>query len=196
MITLRGEDEKRAALCLACADLDHLEFLPRGNAALTRRAGKYAGLRAVVLKWSRARKHYERQGILAGPDAIARAEEECLADAELRERRAERRRERDAEHDAGYVTGFAAAIKEHYPKCPAKAAKEIAAHACRKHSGRVGRSAAAKEFEAKAISLAVRAHLRHQHTRYDDYLMQGWDRNLARAEIAAALNEAEAKWRG
>jgi hypothetical protein len=26
------------ALCLSCADLDHLEYLPRGDAALTRRA--------------------------------------------------------------------------------------------------------------------------------------------------------------
>jgi len=26
------------ALCLACADLDHLEYLSRGDAALTRRA--------------------------------------------------------------------------------------------------------------------------------------------------------------
>ena len=33
------------ALCLACADLDHLEYLPRGNVALTRRAAKYSKLR-------------------------------------------------------------------------------------------------------------------------------------------------------
>jgi hypothetical protein len=30
--------EGQGALCLACADLDHLLFLPAGNAALTRRA--------------------------------------------------------------------------------------------------------------------------------------------------------------
>ena len=34
-IRLAGE---RGALCLACADLDHLAFLPTGDAALTRRA--------------------------------------------------------------------------------------------------------------------------------------------------------------
>jgi hypothetical protein len=32
--------EDKGALCLACADLDHLEFVPAGNAALTRRARK------------------------------------------------------------------------------------------------------------------------------------------------------------
>lgn len=52
--------EGQGALCLACADLDHLVFLPAGDAALTRRAGKYSTLAAVVLKWSRARKRYER----------------------------------------------------------------------------------------------------------------------------------------
>ena len=30
--------ENKGAVCLPCADLDHLEFLPTGNAALTRRA--------------------------------------------------------------------------------------------------------------------------------------------------------------
>ena len=56
--------ENKGALCLSCADLDHLVFLPSGDAALTRRAGKYSTLSAVVLKWSRARKRYERQGLL------------------------------------------------------------------------------------------------------------------------------------
>jgi hypothetical protein len=52
--------EGKGALCLACADLDHLLYLPSGDAALTRRASKHSGLSAVVLRWSRARKHYER----------------------------------------------------------------------------------------------------------------------------------------
>jgi hypothetical protein len=56
--------EGKGALCLACADLDHLAFLPSGDAALTRRARKHSTLSAVVLKWSRARKRYERQGLL------------------------------------------------------------------------------------------------------------------------------------
>ena len=51
--------EGKGALCFSCADLDHLIFLPSGDAGLTRRAGKYSTLSAVVLKWSRARKRYE-----------------------------------------------------------------------------------------------------------------------------------------
>lgn len=60
-------------LCLPCAHLDHLEFLPSGDAALTRRAKRISSLSAVVVRWSRSRKRYERQGILAEPTAIAEA---------------------------------------------------------------------------------------------------------------------------
>ena len=75
------------AFCLACADLDHLVFLPSGDAALTRRTRKHSALAAVVLKWSRARKRYERQGLLVEEAGLARAEAECLSDAEARTRR-------------------------------------------------------------------------------------------------------------
>jgi hypothetical protein len=84
MISLAGD---RGALCLTCADLDHLTFLPSGDAALTPRARKYSTLAAVVLKWSRARKRYERQGLLVEEQALNRAEADCLNDAEARARR-------------------------------------------------------------------------------------------------------------
>src|SRR5688500_10938832 len=38
----------RGALCLACGDLDHLTFLPSGDAALTRRSKKHSSLSAIV----------------------------------------------------------------------------------------------------------------------------------------------------
>lgn len=71
---LRVEGER--ALCLGCADLDHLEYLPRGDAALTRRARMHCTLQAVVLEWSRSRKRYERQGVLVESVALRQAEEE------------------------------------------------------------------------------------------------------------------------
>lgn len=58
-ITLQGE---KGAVCLSCADLAHLVYLPSGDTALTRRARENSRLSAVVLRWSRARKRYERQG--------------------------------------------------------------------------------------------------------------------------------------
>ncbi|MBA7682733.1 hypothetical protein ES703_91085 [subsurface metagenome] len=92
-------EKDRGALCLSCADLDHLVFLPSGDAALTRRARKYSMLSAVVLKWSRARKRYERQGLLVEDQALEQAERECLADSKVRARRKEREAERRAEMD-------------------------------------------------------------------------------------------------
>jgi hypothetical protein len=73
--------EEKGALCLACADLDHLVFLPAGDAALTRRSRKHSNLSAVVLRWSRARKRYERQGLLVEAEALDLAEQECLRHA-------------------------------------------------------------------------------------------------------------------
>src|SRR6202049_380342 len=70
---LRMEMER--PLCLRCADLDHLVFLERGDAALTRRASRYSTLRAVVVRFSRSRQRYERQGVLIEDHALARAEQ-------------------------------------------------------------------------------------------------------------------------
>src|SRR6266540_4180452 len=95
--------EGKGALCLSCADMDHLLFLPSGDAALTRRAGKYSTLSTVVLKWSRARKRYKRQGLLVEEFALQRAEQECLADEDARARSREREAQRCAELDQEYV---------------------------------------------------------------------------------------------
>ena len=154
-------------MCLACADLDELVFLPTGDAALTRRARKHSVLSAVVLKFSRARGRYERQGLLVEENALALAESECLADAEARQRRAQRQRERDAELDRAYVQEFAKRIRELFPNCPPGREVQIAEHACRKYSGRIGRSAAARSLDEGAVLLAVAAHIRHSETNYD-----------------------------
>ncbi|HEX9386297.1 MAG TPA: hypothetical protein VF918_08255, partial [Anaerolineales bacterium] len=103
--------EGKGALCLSCADMDQLIFLPSGDAALTRRAGKYSTLSAVVLKWSRARKRYERQGLLVEEAALQRAEQECLNDQDARARHREREAERRAELDQEYVLRFAKRVK-------------------------------------------------------------------------------------
>lgn len=187
--------EGKGALCLSCADMDHLLFLPAGDAALTRRAGKYSTLAAVVLKWSRARKRYERQGILVEESALQRAEQECLADEDLRARRREREAERRAELDGEYIQQFAARVRELFPHCPAGREQVIAEHACQKYSGRVGRSASAKSLDEEVIRLAVIAHIRHAETNYDELLSRGLDRPLARDEIADEIDEVLSRWK-
>lgn len=192
MIFLAGH---RGALCLACADLDHLTFLPSGDAALTRRARQHSTLAAVVLKWSRARKRYERQGALVEEQALQRAEAECLNDAEARARRRDREADRRAELDAEFVTRFAARIRQLYPGCPPARPEQIASHACQKYSGRVGRSAAAKRLDDEAVQLAVVAHVRHDETPYDELLVRGVERRDARDRVREQVDHVLSRWR-
>lgn len=186
--------EDKGALCLSCADLDHLYFLPAGDAALTRRSRKYSKLSAVVLKWSRARKRYERQGLLVEKGALEQAEQECLADAEVRARRQERDAARRAQLDRQYVEQFATRVRELFPCCPPGVETEIAEHACQKYSGRVGRSAAAKALDEQAIRLAVSAHVRHAETEYDSLLAMGFERWEARDQVSIAVAEVLVRW--
>jgi len=192
-IMLAGQ---KGARCLSCADLDHLVFLPAGDAALTRRARAHSTLSAVVLKWSKARKRYERQGLLVEEAALQQAELDCLADEEARAQRRHRAAQHRAELDVAYVQRFAERIRQLYPKCPAQTATSIAEHACARYSGRVGRSAAAKALDEEAVRLAVVAHVRHIETPYDRLLMDGWDRFDVRASVEDAVRSVLAKWQG
>lgn len=186
--------ENKGALCLSCSDIDHLVFLPSGDTALTRRSRKYSTLTAIVLKWSRNRKRYERQGLLVETEAIEKAEQECLKDDEARARKREREALRRAELDSEYVTSFASRLRELYPKCPKGKEKTIAEHACLKYSGRVGRSSEAKNFDEKAIRLAVIAHIRHAETQYDQLLSKGYDRWGAREKVKEEVESILTKW--
>lgn len=190
-ITLNKE---RGALCLACADLDHLVFLPSSDAALTRRARRHSTLSAVVLKWSRARKRYERQGLLVEAQGLEQAERECLADSEARARRREREAARRAELDHQYVERFAMRVRELFPRCPSRREEAIAEHACLKYSGRIGRTVASKTLDENAVRLAVIAHIRHAETKYDELLARGCDRREARAQVEDMVGRVLAKW--
>jgi hypothetical protein len=186
--------EKGKPLCLECADLDHLVFIPRGDAALTRRSRKYSTLSAVVVRFSRSRKRYERQGLLVEPGALERAQEECLSDEAKRRIAREKAALAREQADQQYVAQFTDALRSRYPDCPVGEAEAIAKHACEKYSGRVGRSAAAKSFDATAIDLAVKAHVRHAHTEYDQLLSRGWERSEARSAVSDRVAEIMEQW--
>ncbi|MEU3776789.1 DUF2293 domain-containing protein [Streptomyces sp. NPDC032472] len=181
--------------CLDCADLGHLVYLPRGDAALTRRAREASSLSAVVVRFNRRRRRYERQGILVEEPALARAERACLADAEARARRRERDRARRAAEDVRFTAAFAAEIRRLFPGCPPERARAIAAHASVRGSGRVGRTAAGRALDEAAVSVAVRAAVRHTDTEYDALLMSGVPRFAARARLAPRIDAILDAWR-
>ena len=163
--------EDPGPLCVTCAEMDHLVFLLSGDAALTRRARRGSGLSAVVVRFSRSRRRYERQGVLVEEAALEQAEAECLADEPARARRRERDALRRASEDLKLQTEMAAAITDLYPGCRSERAQAIARHAAARGSGRVGRSAAGRALQPQALQLAVNASVRHQDTPYDGLLM-------------------------
>jgi len=188
--------EKGQPLCLTCADLDQLVLLPAGDTALTRRARKYSPLAAVVVRFSRARKRYERQGLLVTEESIARAEDECAADAPERAVARARAALVRQEEDREFIDALTQAIAQRYPGCPVDEARRIAQHTGRRSSGRVGRSAAGRELDPAAVDLAVIAHIRHSHTDYDELLMGGTERLDARAQVREKIDRVLEKWRG
>jgi len=187
--------EAPGPLCLACADLDQLVFLPSGDAALTRRAKQGSRLCAVVLRFSTTRKRYERQGILVEEPALADAERQCLADEEARAGRRERDRIRRAEQDLELQARTAEGIRRIFPRCPAGRAEAIARHATVRGSGRIGRTAAGRTTDPEAITLAVIASVRHQDTVYDELLMAGVERNEARQQVHPDVQRVLDRWR-
>ncbi|MFJ3159518.1 DUF2293 domain-containing protein [Streptomyces kanasensis] len=182
-------------LCLGCVGLGHLVYLPRGDAALTRRAREAGEVWAVVVRHDRRRTRYERQGILVEEAALARAEAACLADAGARARRRARDAVRRAASDVRFAAVLTAEVRRLFPGCPADRAAEIAAHTSARGSGRVGRTAAGRALDEGAVTAAVRASVRHRDTEYDALLAAGVPRRQARVRVAPAVEAVLASWR-
>ena len=126
--------------------------------------------------------------------ALEKAEEECLADSEIREGRRDREAEKRPALDQEYVESFAVRIRMKFPRCPEKRERMIAEHSCLKYSGRVGRSAAAKKLDEGAVHLAVIAHIRHSETDYDLLLARGYERSEARSQVQRQIDRILDKW--
>ncbi len=68
--------ENEGPACMNCVGMGDLVFLPSGDAALTRRAKAKSPRSAVVVRFSRSRKRYERQGLLVEAQGLAEARAE------------------------------------------------------------------------------------------------------------------------
>jgi hypothetical protein len=174
------------------------EFLPSGDAFLTRTV-KATG--AYWLSWqprSRQRQHRRILGLWAPSQVIAEAQ---LRAEETAARRASKRalgaqsRERQEER---YRHELEDAIVRFLAFAPAhqglerRIAKETAAHAAVVGSGRVGRTEKLTLDERAALS--VRAYIRHSFTSYHDNLdalsPEHWDEEYLYRELKGAANAA------
>lgn len=187
--------EAEQPLCLACAGLAELEFLPAGDTALTRRASKHSQRAAVVVRFSRSRGRYERQGLLVETAALETAEHACVQDAGDRAAARLRAAELRREQDRVLVLQMTKHIGTLFPGCPTAERAAIAEHTAVRGSGRVGRTEAGRALEQDALTAAVVAAIRHRHTKYDELLAKGMDRTAARQQIAAIIDGILANWR-
>ena len=187
--------EASQVLCLPCARMDELEFLPAGDAALTRRAAKYSDRTAVVVRFSRSRGRYERQGILAESPALEKAERECALDADDRARERARGAAARQKQDRELVLRMMQEIMNLFPGCPPEEAEAVARHTAVRGSGRVGRTAAGRGLDEQALTAAVTAAVRHRHTTYDELLASGLDRVSARQRVAGRVQDILEAWR-
>jgi len=68
--------ENPGPACLRCVGLGDLEFLSAGDALLTRRVKARSARHAVVVRFSKTRRRYERKGLLVEPQALRDAQRE------------------------------------------------------------------------------------------------------------------------
>jgi hypothetical protein len=166
--------EGEGPLCLTCAEMDHLVFLPAGDGTLSRRARKASRLSAVVVRWNRNRKRYERQGALVEAAALEQAEAAGLADGNV-----------------DTLAGLAAEVERLFPGCPPERVPAIA----RLARSRAGRAARETASDDEAVEAAVRSSVLHEDTPYDELLMAGMPRREAQDHVSATVDRVTRRWR-
>lgn len=190
-----AESEEHRGTCFTCSPYTSATLLPPGDAAMTRRSKKHSEYCGILFTWNKRRKRFERKGQYVEAKAIELAKKECAADETKRAISNEKAAVKRAADDVIYIATFAKSIKKRYPNCPVNREVAIAQHACEKHSGRVGRTAHAKQFDANMIDLAVEAHIRHTETDYDNQFNRGKTKRTIRSEVKQDITSILNKWR-
>jgi len=190
-----AESEEHRGTCFKCSPYVNAAFLEPGDAAMTRRSKKYSSFCGVLYAWNKRRKRFERKGQYVEAEAIELARKECELDAGKRAKSNEKAAIKRTADDIVYIDAFSKAIKHRYPNCPKNREVEIAQHACEKYSGRVGRTANAKQFDITMIDLAVEAHIRHTETNYDAQFNKGKTKRAIRSEVKVDITAVLNKWR-
>lgn len=190
-----AESEEHRGTCFKCSPYINSAFLEPGDAAMTRRSKKHSNHCGVLYAWNQRRKRFERKGQYVEAKAIELAREECEKDAGKRAKSNEKAAIKRAADDIIYVEKFSEAIKQRYPKSPKNKPVEIAQHACEKYSGRVGRTANAKQFDEEMIDRAVEAHIRHTETNYDKQFNKGKTKRAIRSDLKLDILAIMRKWR-
>jgi hypothetical protein len=152
------------------------------------------GLQRTEGMYTSATRTRRQLRFLADGHPLEEAAWRCLADEDARLRRRERDRERRAAEDVELQASLTREIRHLFPGCPTERAEAIARHTGLRGSGRVGRSAAGRSLDERAVTLAVAASVRHEDTDYDMLLMSGVSRDDARDQTRPAVGRALGAW--
>lgn len=161
-------------------------FVPKGDVYITKncRQETYLAGQTVYVVVDKRRKPIG----LRCPASIFKAVQD------LNQATAAKRAEAVQKRDAAIEGDFEEALKRLFPNAPKESIAKIVSHALKKRSRRVGRSGTV-QLDDK-VKLAVRAHIRHQHTEYEQLLRQGTNREKARLQVFSKLNEVARLWGG
>jgi uncharacterized protein DUF2293 len=175
---------------------DGWQFLPSGDAFLTRTV-KAAG--AYWIAWQprgRNRPHRRKLGLWAPAEAIEHARVAARQTADRRARDRQQGARQRARTEDRYRTELAAAIVDflafgpEHQELAAEVADGAAAQASEVGSGRVGRTRIRSLQERAA--LAARAWIRHRYTEYEDKLHTTFGDDLLLDELTYRENKSAA----
>lgn len=94
--------------------------------------------------------------------------------------------------DAASIDAAAAELEEQFPEMPEEVKILVLKQGFRKYSGRVGRTGTIPL--SRKVLLAVIAHVRHRHTKYDSLLARGTERIVARKAVNKKIESIVRDW--
>jgi hypothetical protein len=101
-------------------------------------------------------------------------------------------------HRAGLAdaqrAAFACRVRARFPSMPSGEALRVARFACGRETDRVGALVGSDGYLDHAVELAVIAHIRHRHTRYEALLDEGFERDEAREIVREDVLRTLARW--
>lgn len=159
-------------------------FVPKGNVYITANCRKQtqSAQQPVYVVTSHKNKHIGIAVPTRIHDDVRRQELDTRADRAATVQR----------KDASAKRDFERVIRQEFPRIPGKSLQQVLKVACEKGKGKVGRTATLS-MRQKA-HLAVKAHIRHCHTPYENLLRSKVPREKARRVIERDVNSIARSW--
>ena len=168
--------------------------VPIGNAFITRKIKQQAELVYIRMVKATRTRPSTPVAILAPKELVEQVHAEERRTWEQRNSRRQKERQYRADKESQRQAGLLEEIRSQFPAMPESVAETIVAHAFAVGSGRVGRTSLLDD--RRKIELAVRAHIRHCETDYEELLASGAERDWASLSVQEEIEQIYRVWRG